>query len=123
MHVTIAFSKKKISWSTLTTDDSSMDLDLEDAKIQKLWEAIVIKFQSKALKTARTKYVDAGATWDFETYQPHISISYNSDQDISKVGTFSGKASFGGEIMEEVKAEFLKKLVRIYKKYDQMLTK
>jgi hypothetical protein len=36
MHVTIAFSKKKISWSTLTTDDSSMDLDLENAKIQKL---------------------------------------------------------------------------------------
>jgi hypothetical protein len=83
----------------------------------------VIKFQSKDLKTAWTKYIDAGATWDFETYQPHISISYNSDQDISKIGTFSGKASLGGEIMAEIKAELLKKLARISQKYDQMLGK
>lgn len=121
MHVTIAFSKKKVVWSKLTADDSSMEISLENAKVQKLGDAIVIKFANKDLKAGWKKYIDAGASWDFETYQPHISVSYNADQDISKVGTFSGAVSLGGEIMAEVKAEFVKKLERIATKYAQML--
>lgn len=50
MHVTIAFSKDKVDWSKFSTDDTPLELDLENAKVQKLGDAIVIKFQNKSLK-------------------------------------------------------------------------
>lgn len=121
LHVTVAFSKTKVSWDKFTADDNTMDLSLENAKVQKLGDAIVIKFQSKDLKAWWKKYIDGGASWDYETYQPHISVSYTGDQDISKVGTYSGKVSLGWEVMAEIKQELMKKLERISKTYSKML--
>lgn len=121
MHVTIAFSKKKVAWDDFKVNDKSIDVSLENAKVEKLWDAIVIKFENKDLAKDWKKYVDGGASWDFETYQPHISVSYTADQDISKVGSYSGKVSFGWEVMAEIQKEYLKKLEEISKKYDQMV--
>lgn len=95
LHVTVAFSKTKVSWDKFTPDSNGVDLALENAKVEKLGDAIVIKFANKDLKKGWQKYIDGGASWDYETYQPHISVSYTADQDISKVGSFSGKVSLG----------------------------
>ena len=121
MHVTIAFSKKKVAWDDFKVNDKSIDVSLENAKVEKLWDAIVIKFENKDLAKDWKKYVDGGASWDYETYMPHISVSYKADQDISKVGSYSGKVSFGWEVMAEIQKEYLKKLEEISKKYDQMV--
>ena len=88
LHVTIAFSKKKMNRSDLVVDSEKMDFDLQDAKLEKLGDAIVIKFTNKQLKAGWQKYIDLGASWDYETYMPHISVSYNNDQDISNMDNF-----------------------------------
>lgn len=122
LHVTVAFSKAKVNWANFTADTKDVVVDIKDAKIEKLWDALVIKFQSKDLEKGWKKYVDGWASWDYKTYMPHISVSYNNDQDISKVETFSGKVTLWKEIMDEIKQELLNKLERISKKYDQMIS-
>lgn len=121
LHVTIAFSKKKVNWDDFKPETKDVVVDIKNAKIEKLWDALVIKFTSKDLEKNWKKYVDGGASWDYKSYMPHISLSYNNDQDISKVETFSWKVTLWKEIMDEIKQELLNKLERISKQYDKMI--
>lgn len=121
LHVTVAFSKEKVNWWDFTPNKKDVVVDLKNAKVEKLWDALVMKFQSKDLEKDWKKYVDGGASWDYETYMPHISVSYNKDQDISKVGTFTGKVTLWQEMMEEIKKEFLDKLEKISQNYKEMI--
>jgi len=119
MHTTIAFSKKKVAWDDFTPDTKDLEITLENASIEKLGDAIVIMFESKDLEKGWKKYIDGGASWDYEGYKPHISLSYNADQDISAVSTFSGKVSFGAEVFNEIKKELMRKLEMISKRYQK----
>ncbi len=119
LHVTIAFSKSRVKWDDFIPDTKDLDVSLEWAKIENLGDAVVIKFKSKDLEKGWKKYMDGGASWDYESYQPHVSVSYSNDQDISKVGKYSWTISFWGEVMEEIKKEFIKKLEEISRKYGE----
>ena len=121
LHTTIAFSKKKVAWDDFTPDTNDLEISLEDVSVEKLGDAIVIKFENKDLAKAWKTYKDGGASWDYETYQPHISLSYNADQDISKVGKYSWSITLGSEVMDEIKKELIKKLERISKKYEAFI--
>lgn len=123
MHVTVAFSRTKVVHEDLDIDTDGLEFDLAKAKVEKLGDAIVIKFDDKELQKHWQKYIDAWASWDHETYQPHISLSYNADQDISKVGTYTWKIELWGEKAQEIKKEYLSKLERLSQTYDQMLQK
>lgn len=40
--------------------------------------------------------MDAGASWDYETFQPHVTISYTAEgQDLSGVEPFAGSIELG----------------------------
>lgn len=123
MHVTVAFSKTKLAHEDLDIDSEWLEFDLKKAKVEKLGDAIVIKFDDKELQKHWQKYIDAWVSWDHETYQPHISLSYNAEQDISKVGTYTGKVELWEEKAEEIKKEYLSKLEQLSQTYDQMLQK
>ena len=125
MHVTVAFSKTKLAHEDLDIDSEWLEFDLKKAKVEKLGDAIVIKFDDKesSLMIRNCKSIDAWASWDHETYQPHISLSYNAEQDISKVGTYTGKVELWEEKAEEIKKEYLSKLEQLSQTYDQMLQK
>lgn len=116
MHVTTAFSTKKVSWWQFKPNADEITIDLESAKVVKLWDAIVIKFKSPELQNDWKQYMDGGASWDYDAYQPHISLSYTI-QDIKNIGRYTGKLTLWGEVMDEVKAELIKKLERISKAY------
>ena len=90
MHVTIAFSTTKVDWSKFEAIADDIEIDIEDAKVVKLGDAIVVKFKSKDLEKSWQIYKDGGASWDYPTYQPHVSLSYTV-QDIKKVGRYTGK--------------------------------
>ena len=48
--------------------------------------AIVLKFESDELQDSFQTCMDEGATYDYDTYIPHISITYNGkDLDLSKI--------------------------------------
>lgn len=107
LHVTIAFSKTKVNWEDFTADTKEMDINLKDAKLEKLWDAIVLKFQSKDLEDNWKKYIKGWASWDYKEYQPHISLTYNNDQDIAKSKMFTWKLKLSWENMEEINKDYL----------------
>ena len=49
--------------------------------------------------------VEAGATWDWPEYQPHISIQVGGNVDLSKVEPYQGKIVLGPEIFEELRED------------------
>lgn len=123
LHVTIAFSKTKVDHTSFDPDIEEIDLDLKNAKVEKLWDAIVLKFWSDALEKNWKAYIDGGASWDYDDYKPHISLSYTNDQDISKVDKFSWKITLLWETLEEISLEYLEKLEEILKIYKKDIEK
>src|SRR5205085_9691088 len=65
--------------------------------------AVVLKFASPVLATRWQQYRKAGASWDFEGYQPHITISYEAGGlDLSKVKPYMGPIQLGEELVSEL---------------------
>jgi 2'-5' RNA ligase len=67
--------------------------------------AVVMQFASTDLTVRwRDFREDGGCSWDFEDYQPHITIAWDKDQviDVSKLKPWTGELVFGPEVWEEV---------------------
>ena len=61
---------------------------------------------SSALTARWQEFRDAGASWDFPGYRPHISITYDGAAlDLSKVAPFMGQLIFGPEVFAEVNTD------------------
>lgn len=87
-HTTIIYSRKPIAFKPLgkmqlvSVDHSTFAWDLFGEEKNTL----VLKFQSKFLTQRWQKAMDMGAMYDFDTYKPHVSLSYDaSGFDISKL--------------------------------------
>jgi hypothetical protein len=108
MHVTIAHSKTPVDWFKVGTSWSprleipaggprQMERFGEDGKY------IALLITASELVWRHREITEAGATWDWPEYQPHISIQVGGDIDLSKVQAYQGKIVLGPEIFEEVK--------------------
>ena len=63
--------------------------------------AIVLHFVSPELEGRWQMARDAGATWEFNGYRPHVTISYDADGiDPDQIEPFNGDLVFGPEIHE-----------------------
>lgn len=111
LHVTIAFSREKIDWmkvgQTWSGDrDGTLTIPAGGARIvEHLGDkgAVVLLFNSSELSWRHEDIKRAGASWDYESYQPHITITYQKgDLDLRQVEPYRGAIEFGPEIFEEV---------------------
>lgn len=111
MHVTICYSKTPIDWMK-TGDDWGMR---EDGQIivppggARLVDnfgdgAVVLCFRSPQLVWRHNQFEEAGASYDYAEYQPHITITYQppDGMDVSKLEAYQGKIVLGPEIFEEI---------------------
>ncbi|MNN83453.1 hypothetical protein D3C81_2004930 [compost metagenome] len=65
--------------------------------------AVVLLFNSSELAWRHMQIREAGASWDYEEYQPHVTITYAAgDLDLSKIEPYRGKIEFGPEIFEDL---------------------
>lgn len=113
LHVTIAFSKKQIDWTNLTPKKNTLKLMGGTRSVIPLGNegAVVLKFASNKLQEGWQYYIDHGASWDWDSYKPHVSITYDgTDVDLKKVKPFTGDMFFGPEIMKEVDLEWKSKV-------------
>ena len=104
-HVTIAFSREKFDWSEIKPETKVMTVAGGKRLVEPLGDqgAIVLKFKSEFLPKRWKELRDAGASWDYEGYTPHVTITYKcSDIDLSKVKPFTGELVFGPEKFEEL---------------------
>ena len=74
--------------------------------------AVVLLFNSSELAWRHEAIRrDAGASWDYPEYQPHVTITYaGGDIDLSKVEPYRGKLLFGPEIFQELDEDWSSRL-------------
>lgn len=103
MHVTVAFSRTPIDWMAVSEPWASK-IELEEGGPRMLdvlgGGAKVLLFRASELEWRHESIRSAGASWDFPTYQPHITISYGAMPDDAE--PYRGRILLGPEIFEEV---------------------
>jgi hypothetical protein len=110
LHVTIISSRAEIDWMKM---GSSWQARLEvPAGGPRIVDALgttstffVLLFASDELNWRHERAKEAGASWDFPEFQPHISIQKGGEIDLSKVEPYRGKIVLGPEIFEERKLD------------------
>lgn len=120
LHVTIAFSRRPVDWmkvgETWSNDkDGTLNVAPGGARlVEPLGDkgAVALLFNSSELAWRHEAIKrDADASWDFPSYQPHVTITYGGgDLDLSKVEPYRGKLVFGPELFSEVDEDWSKKL-------------
>lgn len=114
MHVTVAYSRSPVDW-TKVSDWSLWGQD-ENGKmtiapggmrmVERLGaKATCLLFNSSALAGRHRSICDhPDVSWDFDDYQPHVTISFDvpADVDLRKFEPYRGAIILGPEIWEEV---------------------
>jgi uncharacterized protein len=112
MHVTIAFSRTPVDWMTIAaewsrTPNGHMTVAAGGPRVvERLGDkgAAVLLFNDNELAWRHQDILRAGATWDYPSYQPHITLTYQAEDglDLESLKPWSGVIELGEEIFEEV---------------------
>lgn len=122
MHVTVAFSRQPVDWLKVGQDWNGINSSKDDELVipsggprvieQFGGGAVVLAFASTILSWRHEQIKrDAGASWDFPDYQPHITLTYSpGDIDLDAVTPYRGRIVLGPEIFEEVDPDYKSKI-------------
>jgi hypothetical protein len=107
MHVTQAFSRTPVDWMTMGSAPADVTVPAGGPRVvEPLGDkgAVVLLFRSPQLEARHADMMANGASWDFPSYQPHVTITYQMPEgfDVSKVTPFAGELQFGPEVFTEV---------------------
>lgn len=118
LHVTVAYSRTPVDWMKMGEDwrgqDGRLLVTPGGARlVEPLGDkgAIVLLFNSSELSWRHRDMREAGASWDYEDYQPHVTITYSGQGvNLDEVEPYRGKLLFGPEIFEEIDEGWAEKL-------------
>ena len=105
LHVTQAYSKKKVDWSKMENSPDTIKIVGGKRKVIPLGDkgAVVLKFESGELQNRFKELMSHGCSFDYPEYQCHVTVSYNgNDVDLDKVTPYTGTLKFGPEVFEEL---------------------
>lgn len=108
MHVTIAYSKAELSWATIPFEYRKVIVDGGFREIKRLGDkgAIVLCFESKELHHRWKRLKELGASWDWPSFQPHVTLTYSGDsfsnEALEKMEPYEGVLWFGAEHWNKV---------------------
>jgi phage gp29-like protein len=108
MHVTIAYSRRPINWFSINGIWGSSDVTVPAGGARAVdWigdkGAIALHFASGDLEWRNKEIRDAGASWDFPNYTPHVTITYRGEPfDLETIEAYQGELIFGPEIFETI---------------------
>ena len=107
MHVTIAFSRKALDWSHLKPKRNRVIIP-EGYGVRKIASlgdegAVVLLFSSNKFELRWIDFCNEGASWDYDDYHPHVTLTYYGDQlDLTGKLPYRGELVFGPEVFAEV---------------------
>lgn len=113
MHVTIAFSRTSVDWMKVGQPWSDkVEIAAGGPRMLEAFgdagQAKVLLFASSELSWRHQEIRNAGASWDHDEYQPHITISYAEDApQLDTVEPYRGKIVLGPEIFEQVNEKWM----------------
>ncbi|WP_019997268.1 anti-CBASS protein Acb1 family protein [Aureimonas ureilytica] len=103
LHVTIAFSRAPVDWMAVGESwESEIKIAAGGPRVmEQFGDATVLLISSSSLKWRHEEMKEAGASWDHDSYQPHITISYGgAPADLSAVTPYQGEIVLGPEVFE-----------------------
>lgn len=109
LHVTIAHSTRPLDWMEVGAPwEETIDIPAGGPRVVEVFgtDAIVLRFASSHLLWRHREILEAGASWDFAQYCPHVTVGRGSLDGLT-ITPFAGRIQLGPEIFEEVKLEEL----------------
>jgi hypothetical protein len=110
LHVTLAYSSTPFDFSEAGEGLENVLLEGGERSVEPLGDegAVVLKFSSEYLQIRWQDCRDAGASWDYDSYTPHITITYKMAEgfDISKVEPYMGMIELGPEQSEPLNLDW-----------------
>jgi len=112
MHVTVCYSKKPVDWLKVgeeewnTDDKGNLRIKAGGPRVnEKFGKYLVLGFASSPLSWRHRSINDrTDASWDYEDYTPHISISMDAGAvDPLTMPAYQGEIVLGPEVFEEIK--------------------
>lgn len=113
MHVTIAFSRTSVDWMKVGQPWSEkVEIAAGGPRMLEAFgdagQAKVLLFASSVLSWRHQEIRNAGASWDHDEYQPHITISYAEDAPVlDTIEPYRGKIVLGPEIFEQINEKWM----------------
>jgi hypothetical protein len=112
LHVTIAFSRKPVDWFAVGTAEDKVVVPRGGPRqMERFRDATVLLFSDWSIRWRHESLREAGASWDYPEYQPHITIAYGADVDLTKIEPYQGKIVFGPEVFAPVDENWKAKVV------------
>jgi phage-related protein (TIGR01555 family) len=118
MHVTLFYSKQPVDWlqagSSGNYDENDKGQIIVKAGgprvMEQFGKATVLAFSNSSLQyrhMCMMQDID-GATWAYEDYTPHITITYDKPptMDITDIKPYNGPITLGPEIFEEIRDDY-----------------
>ena len=112
-HVTVVYSKKPVDTSKFTPRNNIIKVKGGKRSVMPLGDegAVVVKFESNILQDQWKQFCDKGCSWDYESYQPHITITYNGEKvDLNDVQAPTFDLKLGPEIFEDLDLDWKEKV-------------
>ena len=113
LHVTVMYSKRPVNWFKMGEWGSWAGELVVPAGGPRVVEtlgsdgAVALIFQSGELQFRHREMRDAGASWDYPSFLPHVTLTYDSgDIDLAKVQPYQGRLIFGPEIFEAIASDW-----------------
>lgn len=96
LHVTIAYSKDRLEWPARRS--GNLKITGGRRSIEKFGDAVVLRFSSAKLQDRWRAICAAGASYDFPSYKPHVTVTYEAKGlDLDDIEPYRGPLEFGPE--------------------------
>lgn len=111
LHVTQAYSRRPMDWAGLAPRTDILVAKVDSERTWWRWVAklgddgaVVLMFESGELRDRWQAFIDAGASWDYEGFMPHVTISYDAADylDVWAVTAYLGPIELGPERYDEI---------------------
>jgi len=109
LHVTIAFSRDELDWMKLGEAwQSEIKIAEGGARIMEQFDggATVLLFKANELEWRHREVLRHGGSFDYDEYEPHITITYGETPALSDIEPYQGEIVLGPEIFQEVDLEW-----------------
>lgn len=106
LHVTLAHSRAEVDWDAYAFQVNPTRLTIMAGGAERMITkfeggAIVMRIRSPEFTSRWAQLIAAGASWDHDEYEPHITLGNDEDFDVTNVTQmFTPEIAFGGERRE-----------------------
>jgi hypothetical protein len=120
LHVTIAYSRRPLDWAKVGQLDDRVVIAAGQGRREVLpmgedGDCIALRFESMVLSDRWLHILNAGGSWDWPGFHPHITFHYIGDTAapiLSRVHPYYGPIILGPEVVAEIEPGWSENIVQ-----------